>query len=582
VERVVEMARKLITVRRALYGQILVLAMVWTYVVLIHADNDGLWYQGDAPRHAANGLFWKDLVAMQPSDPVQFALEYYFRYPVIHPSAHPPAFHLLEALAYSVWGPSPFVAKTIVLAFLLLGGVYLLAWLRRWVSAEAGWAAVLLLLQPGTVAWSHAILLNVPAMAMIIASLYHARRWMETPESGHVYGFAMWALLGMLTYVQTVVIWVIVAVWLSFSRHWSLFRDRRLASMAAGAVALFAAILLVVFHGAPVHLTRILPDLGELFSANHWTYYIEALTHLVSLLVLVFAAVGALAYRGRFGTEIAYAGLWFLVAYVSLSVLVARDTRYGIILLPAVVLLAARGALVAGRWLAAPHPTRVRQRRMALCILGLLVVLHVIRAPRVDVPVVEGFREVVAFLEQQPDADRVLYEGTHNGVFSFYMKAGDPTFQRGVVLANKIIYASPDWGMHVEHAARSPEEVLQLVKAGCGCQWIVIEEGDYSSEADKLTAEPAQVLWQALSGPEFLLVKWFPIESRSSIGVRVYRLMSPVAKPVELELYVPDRGGMKALKVKPLSPRMVSFRHAQRGGMIARRSCTIGLTSASG
>jgi hypothetical protein len=85
--------------RRQLIGQILALVLVWLYVVGLHFDNDGLWYQGDAPRHAANGLFWKDFLARFPVNPVEFAVSYYVRYPVITPSAYPPGFYLLEVAA---------------------------------------------------------------------------------------------------------------------------------------------------------------------------------------------------------------------------------------------------------------------------------------------------------------------------------------------------------------------------------------------------------------------------------------------------------------------------------------------------
>src|SRR5918996_6315635 len=116
----------------SLRWQCVLLLAVWLYVGALHWDNDGLWYQGDAPRHAANGLFWKDFFSTLPADPIQFALSYYAHYPVIQPAAHPPGFHLLEAAGYAVWGPTPWVGKTVTLGFTLLAGAYALAWTRRW------------------------------------------------------------------------------------------------------------------------------------------------------------------------------------------------------------------------------------------------------------------------------------------------------------------------------------------------------------------------------------------------------------------------------------------------------------------
>src|ERR1051325_11455474 len=125
-------------------AQATAIVVVWLYVVVLHARNDGLWYAGDAARHALNGLFWWDFLAARPSRPADFALSYYARYPAINPTAYPPLFYLLEGVAFRVLGPSPYVAKGLVLGFALLGCLYISAWLRRWVSREAGWGGALL------------------------------------------------------------------------------------------------------------------------------------------------------------------------------------------------------------------------------------------------------------------------------------------------------------------------------------------------------------------------------------------------------------------------------------------------------
>lgn len=184
---------------RAASWQVLSIVLAWVYIVCLHLHNDGLSFQGDAPRHAANGFFWGDFLASFPVDPLEFALHYYARYPVINPTAYPPVFYLLEGAAFSVLGASPFVAKGLVLAFALAAGLYATAWLRRWIAEEAGWGGALLLLQPGVISWSHAIMLNVPSMTMGLAALYHARRWLEAPSSRHIYATTVLGVLGVLT-----------------------------------------------------------------------------------------------------------------------------------------------------------------------------------------------------------------------------------------------------------------------------------------------------------------------------------------------------------------------------------------------
>jgi hypothetical protein len=77
---------------------------------------------------AVNGLFWWDLVHALPRDPVAYAVRYYARYPVIAPVTYPPLFYLVEGLAFAAFGSSPYVAKSLVLVFAIVAGLYTMAW----------------------------------------------------------------------------------------------------------------------------------------------------------------------------------------------------------------------------------------------------------------------------------------------------------------------------------------------------------------------------------------------------------------------------------------------------------------------
>ena len=144
--------------------QVSAVVLVWGYICLLHTDNDGLW-DPDSSKHFANGVFWGDYLRDLSPDPKGFALSYYARYPVIAPTYYPPAFYLLEAATFAVFGASPYVAKGLVLAFLLVAALYSTAWLRRWLSPGVGWFGALLPLMPIMILKSHAIMLNVPACA---------------------------------------------------------------------------------------------------------------------------------------------------------------------------------------------------------------------------------------------------------------------------------------------------------------------------------------------------------------------------------------------------------------------------------
>src|SRR5262249_59604709 len=120
-------------------GQSLALVAAVVAIALLHADNDGLWFQGDAPRHAVNGFFVWDWLRAFPAEPLTFAVRYYARYPVISPATYPPLFYVVEGFFFQLLGPSPFVAKALIAACAAVAGLYTMAWARRWIAPAWGW-----------------------------------------------------------------------------------------------------------------------------------------------------------------------------------------------------------------------------------------------------------------------------------------------------------------------------------------------------------------------------------------------------------------------------------------------------------
>ena len=289
-----------------------------------HRANDGLWFQGDSPRHAANGLFWWDLLRSGSSDPIDFAVRYYARYPIINPAAYPPFFYLLEGLAFAVVGPSPYVAKGLVLMFGAIGSLYTLAWARRWISPIAGWAGLFLGFVPGVVLWSNAVMLNIPAMALSVGALYHFRRWLETRRRVDLGLSGALLAMVLLTYYPAAVVLGIFAGWLLLQVRG--FRwDRRLAWIAVGVFAACLPIALSLWL-APVHTARHFPSVRFLSRSATWTFYWRALPGLVGWWTLALGATGCLmaVFTRQWQTEARYLIAWIIIPVVGLSMVPAR------------------------------------------------------------------------------------------------------------------------------------------------------------------------------------------------------------------------------------------------------------------
>jgi 4-amino-4-deoxy-L-arabinose transferase-like glycosyltransferase len=546
--------------RTALLWQVLILLLVWFYLVGLHPENDGLWFPGDAPRHAANGVFWKDLIAALPVNPIDFAVNYYLRYPVISPSAYPPGFYWLEAVAFSLFGVSPFIGKGMVLAFTLMAALYLMAWLSRWVSEEAGWGGALLILQPGVIVWSHAIMLNIPSMALGLAALYHTRRWIETPHIRHLSIAAIFAAVGILTYVHTGVVLLVALVWIGTEHRWTMTRKPRGMLIILGLLSVVVMLpIMVAFKWAPIHLSLVFPSVQQVSRPSHWLYYLTIVPKLISVPTLILALAGVvigIRHPDR-RREVKLALIWLVIGYLILSYILAKELRYALLLVPPIVILSMIGLLSLTQWGAGlrgrPSPGFFHAG------LALILAVHLWGAARVFVPVVDGFQDIVAFLIRKATHERIFYEGRLNGVFSFYMRAEDPKFQRTVVRGSKLLYASAiDAQWHLIQRVASPAEVIEVLRKECGCKWLVIERAE---EAATRAIPAVDYLRAAVRGPEFELITSFRIHVDLNAGenpddgdvfLDVYQFLSSIEVPDGLEFRMPILGEGAVIHGKPI------------------------------
>ena len=244
--------------------------------------------------------------------------------------SYPPFFYLLEAGLFAVLGPSPYLAKGIVLSFTLVEAIYAMVWLRRWVAEEAGYSSAVVLLLPGMVEWSHAIMLNVPACAMTLAALYHTKRWLEEPGSRHFYAAACLSTLTVLTYFPAAVVVPIIVAWVVAAGHSRLLIvPRTLATAAVCGIVLLPCFVLAL-RWARLHVEMTAATPGLISKSTTWLYYLNSAQSLFGQAMPALAALGVItgivSRCWRFETMML--SIWVVLAYVFLTYLRAKDERY--------------------------------------------------------------------------------------------------------------------------------------------------------------------------------------------------------------------------------------------------------------
>jgi hypothetical protein len=537
----------------SLAAQVLLVVGSWVYLTSLNRESDGLWFQVDAPRHAANGLFWKDFLLSGSLDPKGYTLSYYARYPVIHPTAYPPFFYVLEGALFGIVGPSPFAAKYLVLAFGLVLALYITAWLRRWIAPETGWAGAVVPLLPGIVCWSHAVMLNIPATAIGVGALYHTRRFLESPAGApfprHFYVAAALSVLAIFTYYTAGVVVLIAAAWLIVMRRWDLLLRRWTIAAAIVCAIVLAPLSVVVFRNAPQQLAWINPPIKRSLHAATWLFYPMHLHELFGTPLLALAGVGIVAglavRRWRQETT-----LWLtaiVIVWLCFSYIYAREMRYVLLLTAPLVCLCAIAVFSLADAMSAMLPSRRAQARFAILSTALVTVLSVeaSNAARTPVPAVGGVRDAAEFLQTAAPTEPVLYDGHLFGLFTFHVRASDPRFQRRVVRGDKVFKNGNPRG---ERRTASPEELVETLRSRGGCQWLAVEIG---KEADKFTRAPQ--LREAVKTTPFALVRSFPVTGHPTVErIDVYRFEAPLARSAFVDVPITSLGRRDPVRIKPI------------------------------
>ena len=551
--------------RSVLAGQVIAVTVASLAVALSHRENDGLWYQGDAPRHALNALFWKDLATDGYWPPRQFALDYYARYPAIAPAQYPPLFYWLNGVVALLVGEGPFVSKYLVLAASWAASLYLLAWVRQSIGPDWGWLAPVFSWTPGMVTWSHAVMLNVPAAFATAATLYHVRCALEQPECARRHGVLGGAacLAGLATYHVYLLTLPVIAVWLinhALNRRNSLPHRTERNLLSRHAMLLLLSLVAIAGVGgvaivSPIDVRWALPKLEQLSSIDNWTFYIRRAYLLLGGVVLLPVVAGAYyvaMWRRREGW---WLGSWVGCQLVVLTLLSSRDVRYAVPLLFPLSALAIWGALFfveqVQRRVAIKHARLV----FTLVVVGIIAAQGIV-AGRTVVPRVAGMADVVAYLGQHGDDTTVLYDGFYDGVFAYYMRLADPQFGRRVVAAHKSLYAYarvPGWKQQEFVANR--DELIEKVRQQ-GCRWLAIEMGHPSSQWSV-----AALLREVVVDHPFVFEREFQLEAPDAMAVRLFRIEGPVADKVDqVELPFPVLGDGVVLIGSPVKRRQTEPR----------------------
>lgn len=437
---------------------------------------------GDETRHVMTGVFVRDALADLPAsaaDPRGYAARYYVQYPALGIVIWPPLFYAVEGLAMWAFGTDYLVARLVVYAFALLGGVYAYRLFCRTHGRPVALAALGVLgLSPLVFTHTAYVLLEVPTLALVLATVFHFERYLSDERARDAVLACLLAAFAALTRFDGVLLLPFVLLRLGFARRFKLLLRRPVL------IGLGLALLLTVpyylftwrVYGTGIHHAA---TSGTGNRATSWldprNFYLyplfvpEQVGWSAAVSAVAGFAHGLWAERKRCGVYLALLG----ATYLTFVPLAEPEPRHAIYWVPALAVFAVEGVLLL---------TRGRPRWVAAACVALVgwVGVETIgplaqtgwTGQYVTGTDAAAERVLAKWAGERP----VLYDGQLNGAFVYAVRRRDPERRITVLRADKLLYSvfSDPHGGYEEYAKSDAETVALLHRYDP--EFVVVEE----------------------------------------------------------------------------------------------------------
>ncbi len=511
-------------------------------LILVGKDfNRGEFYHPDEARHAMDGVFIYDLIKdhPHPSKLVDYAVQYYGRYPAIAIGHYPPFFGIVEAILFGIFGISVFSARLGVFSFLIVGSIFLYRFLREMYYPQKIiplFSVLFYMTTPFVVYLSKSVMLEVPTMTMIILSIYYFHRYLDSGRISYIYIFTFFSALALLTKQISVFILPLFFAWFLLSRKYYLLRGSHLW-INIGIFAVFLSIYgFFIYRYNRFNFLQVFGNYIKFpsrWSAESWLYFIKMVFKVYLTPVLsITSLAGLILVLFRFEKREAIFIIWFFVSYIFFSYIVHKEPRMNFYWIPCFCIFSS---------LFIRKIFRKNNFIAVFALLGIFLYQFVL-AFHTQVPLVSGYRRCAQFVSGLGKGN-ILFNGWLNGNFIFFVRQNDTYKQRIILRASKMIsvFASTK-SIYYKDLLISKREIKKMIK-DCGVRYVVIESRIWED------TRGFKALRQLLSEDrEFVLLRRVPLTTTHrllrgvSLLVYEYKGYEPPKRDyVDLEIFLVGR-----------------------------------------
>lgn len=523
-------------------GPIGLIALV-AFLFLEGAPTGGAFSWPDSPRHALNGAFILDLIKTAPiHDPLGYAFGYYSQYPALTIGLYPPLFSFQLALFYAIFGVSQQSAVIALFVSYCFAACGVFALSRLWVKRSLAFGvAVIFAFLPEIAFWGRQVMLEIPAYAFFVWSIYFFVRYLREKRISLLYVSMFLIILGMYTKLSVVFIVGTYLIALLRTRGAAVLRDRHSYIITVLSIIGIAPLVFMTlkFGQANVQSVVSIADSAvSRLSLAGWVWYAAKLPSQMGwpALVASAAALVSIALKGEWRRTFLLGDLvlvsWFLIGYLFFSSIDLKEARHSVfLLLPPLILFG----------IACAEASRRRQWvGEALVAAVALATMSVTLSTR-PVHYVDGYRDVAkAIAKIAPPYSNVLFSGYRDGAFVFEMRAAAGRPDVSVIRADKLLLrVSVRRGLGVEEKGYQKAEIAALINR-LGVHYVVAQP-DFWTDLKEMKR-----LQEVLEGPQFVETTRFAMNANYPAQEKelvVYENLGDVTKgPIEITNELPIVG----------------------------------------
>jgi hypothetical protein len=525
---------------RSVHAVAAIVLLVGALLLFATAPHHGEFWWSDAPRHALNGAFVKDMIAAMPAHPSAWAMQYYVKYPALTILFYPPLFYLVLAPFYELFGVSHVTALVVELLHYLALSLGLYALARRWVSPLTAIAIGLsAMAAPGIALWGRQVMLEVPSVAFAVWSAVLLENHLANGRWSRLYLALFLLLCATYTKITTIFLFPVYALVLIVAQGWQVLRNRQawfaVAVTVLGLIPI--AFLTLKFGRANVQSLTGIPDARVARdSIAGWIWYARQMPWQLGwpLLALAVAAV-PLGFAGRLSRRLSPAdftlvGGWVVGGYLLLSAIDLKEARHALVLLPMVL-------VAAGLGLDALLPARAA----GLVLMVLVIGTGVYTWQDTPTPFVDGYREAAEWIGREAPKDAVVvFSGKRDGSFIFNMRAIEARRDISVIRSDKLLLdIAVRRTIGVQQKDLSEQQIGDLLDHD-GVSYVVAQDDFWTDlpEMAQLQAVLRSPHFQAVN--HISVVANVPTEDQS---LTIYRNMDDISPgPHTVDLHLPIIG----------------------------------------